>query len=450
MYKLWTPIFILFLSYTTHAQFGPVLIIDFQTEQTIQQLACADLNNDGLDDILTANLKWPKDNMRWYLNQGNNQYLIESIPGADTLSELEMFDTGDINRDGWMDFIITSESPYKLTWFENNQGLFTPHVIDEGLDFTTHVLLTDFNNDSLLDILSLQHTEIVVYLSTSPGIFGSPFVIHGGTEFYAIDVADYNGDGYQDVSVASGGFEILLNDSTGHFTLQSQQGLGLDFALQSGDLDGDSDVDIVVYRSLSGLLFYANDGSGNFEFQDTILASTDIFRSYSLEDLNCDGSLDLYTSIPQQGKMILNENDGLGHFSEPVLLHQQSGELVSAVSTGDLNDDQVTDVLWGNFSLGAQLNSCTSVAVDESTPSDYKLNIFPNPAQHFFLIENNSLLPFYTRIYDQAGHTIFTDTVIEASDAKTFAPQYPGLYYIMAHDPSGSFVLTRKMIVLHP
>ncbi|MBL0006655.1 MAG: T9SS type A sorting domain-containing protein [Saprospiraceae bacterium] len=450
MPKVLTPFFIFFLSYTTHAQFGPVIFIDFQTEQTIQQLACADFNNDGLNDILTANLKWPKDNMTWYLNQGNNQYLIESIPGADSLTELEMFDTGDINRDGWMDFIISSESPYKLTWFENIQGSFTPHVIDEELDFTTHVLLTDFNNDSLLDILSLQHTEIVVYLSIAPGIFGSPFVIHGGTEFYAIDAADYNGDGYQDVSVASGGFEVLLNDSTGHFTLQSQQGLGLDFALQSGDLDGDTDMDIVVYRSLRGLLFYHNDGHGNFEFQDTILASTDIFRSYSLEDLNCDGSLDLYTSIPQQGKMILIENDGLGHFSEPILLHQLPGELVSAVSTGDINNDQVTDVLWGNFSLGAQLNQCTSVAVDESTPSDYKLNIFPNPAQHYFVIENKGPVPLFTRIYDQTGHAVLSDTVIAASATKTFEPQYPGLYYIMAYDQSDRHVMTSKVIVLHP
>ena len=450
MYKLWTPIFIFFLAYTTHAQFGPVIFIDFQTEQTIQQLACADFNNDGLNDILSANLKWPKDNMTWYLNHGNNQYLIESIPGADSLTELEMFDTGDINRDGWMDFIISSESPYKLTWFENIQGSFTPHVIDEELDFTTHVLLTDFNNDSLLDILSLQHTEIVVYLSTAPGIFGSPFVIHGGTEFYAIDAADYNGDGYQDVSVASGGFEVLLNDSTGHFTLQSQQGLGLDFALQSGDLDGDTDVDIVVYRSLSGLLFYNNDGQGNFEFQDTILASTDIFRSYSLEDLNCDGSLDLYTSIPQQGKMILIENDGLGHFSEPSLLHQQPGELVSAVSTGDINNDQVTDVLWGNFSLGAQLNQCTSVAVDDLSATNIILSIFPNPAQDYFMIENNSPLPLITRIYDQTGRTMMSDTIIEASGTKTFEPQYPGLYYIIVLDLSGRLVMTRKVMLLHP
>lgn len=450
MPKVLTPIFIFFLSYSTQAQFGPVFFIDVQTEQTIQQLACADLNNDGLDDILTANLKWPKDNMKWYLNQGNNQYLAQPIPGADSLSELEMFDTGDINRDGWMDFIISSESPYKLTWFENNQGLFTPHVVDEGLDFTTHVLLTDFNNDSLLDILSLQHTEIIVYLATSPGIFGSPFVIHGGTEFYAIDAADYNGDGFQDVSVASGGFEVLLNDSTGHFVLQSQQGLGLDFALQSGDLDGDTDVDIVVYRSLSGLLFYNNDGQGNFEFQDTILASTDIFRSYSLEDLNCDGSLDLYTSIPQQGKMILIENDGLGHFSEPLLLHQQSGELVSAVSTGDLNDDQLTDVLWGNFSLGAQLNQCTSVAVDDLTIDERMFSIFPNPAQDYFVIENTGPVPLITRIFDQTGRTMMSDTIIEASGTKTFEPQYPGLYYIIVLDQSGRLVMTRKVMLLHP
>ncbi|HSF88503.1 MAG TPA: VCBS repeat-containing protein, partial [Saprospiraceae bacterium] len=183
MSKVLIPIFLFFFSSSSHAQFGPVFFIDTLTNENIQQLACTDFNNDGLNDILTANLKWPKDNMKWYLNQGNNQYLVQPIPGADSLTELELFDTGDINRDGWMDFIISSESPYKLTWFENIEGSFTPHVIDEGLDFTTHVVLTDFNNDSLLDILSLQHTEIVVYLSTAPGIFGSPFVILDSTEF---------------------------------------------------------------------------------------------------------------------------------------------------------------------------------------------------------------------------------------------------------------------------
>jgi hypothetical protein len=450
MHKVLTPIFIFILSHFAHAQFGPVLFIDTLTAENIQQLACADFNNDGLDDILTANLKWPKDNIKWYLNQGNNQFLAHTIPGADSLTELEMFDTGDINRDGWMDFIFSSESPYKLTWFENNEGSFTPHVIDEGLDFTTHVLLTDFNNDSLPDILSLQHTEIVVYLSTSPGIFGPPDVIHDSTEYYAIDAADYNGDGYMDVSVASDGFEILLNDSTGHFYLHTQQGLGLDFGLQSGDLDGDTDMDIVVYRSLQGLLFYTNNGTGNFVLQDTILASTDIFRSYSLEDFNCDGSLDLYTSIPQQGKMILIENDGLGHFSEPALLHQQSGELVGAVTTGDLNDDQVPDVLWGNLTLGAQINECTSVAVDESIIHDDLLTIFPNPAQDYFVIENKSPMQLFTRIYDQTGHVVLSGTVIEASATKTFEPQYPGLYYIMAYDQSDRHVMTSKVIVLHP
>ena len=120
------------------------------------------------------------------------------------------------------------------------------------------------------------------------------------------------------------------------------------------------------------------------------------------------------------------------------------------MSTGDLNDDHVTDVLWGNSSLGAQLNQCTSVAVDESTPSDYKLNIFPNPAQHYFVIENNSLVPLFTRIYDQTGHAVLSDTVIAASATKTFEPQYPGLYYIMAYDQSGRFVMTRKIMVLHP
>ena len=54
MPKVLTPFFIFFLSYTTHAQFGPVIFIDFQTEQTIQQLACADFNNENDESKYTG------------------------------------------------------------------------------------------------------------------------------------------------------------------------------------------------------------------------------------------------------------------------------------------------------------------------------------------------------------------------------------------------------------
>ena len=78
------------------------------------------------------------------------------------------------------------------------------------------------------------------------------------------------------------------------------------------------------------------------------------------------------------------------------------------------------------------------------------LNVYPNPAQNYFVIENNSPLPFYTRIYDQTGRTMMSDTIIEASGTKTFEPQYPGLYYIIVLDLSGRLVMTRKVMLLHP
>lgn len=437
------PIFLsllLHISIDAMAQFEPVFYIDTLDSETIMQVACADFNHDGAEDILTANLHWPNDRMRLYLQLNSQVYAVQTIPEADSLTNLESFDTGDVFKDGWTDFIVASDFPWRITLYQNDHGTFIPHLIDDSLDLTSDVLLVDFNHDDLMDILSLQHIEIVAYLAIAEGVYGPAQVIHSGTEFYAIDAADYNLDSFPDVAVASDGFEILLNDGEGHFTLQSQQGIGLDFGLESGDLDGDDDLDLAVYRSLNGILYYANDGNGHFSYERPILESTDNFRSYVLRDMDCDGDVDLYTSIPQTGHIIIVENSGSAQFDTLTHLHTQTGELVSAVTTGDLNHDGEPDPIWGNFTLGATLNACTNVAVKEDTKDHTNVLVYPNPAAGNITLYNGHPSDITFRVYDQVGRLITaTKVIVPAANVEVNLP-HPGLYYVQGMSASGQII----------
>lgn len=440
--------FLLIFQTSSSAQFSLPLFIDTLPTATVSQIASADFNQDGKEDLLTSNLNWPHDFMALYFNQGNEEFDFQSIPVADSLTNLESFAVGDINKDDRMDFMVATEFPSRLVWFENTLNGFIPHLLADSLDYTTQVLLADFDQNGWLDVLALQHVEIVVYLAISDGLFRPGQVIHSGTEFYAIHANDFNADSILDVAVASDGFEILLNDGTGHFTLHSAAGLALTFGLQSADLDADYDMDIAAYMALQGILFFENDGQGQFTFRESILESGDTFLEYVLQDLNCDHTIDLYTSIPQLGKMVLVVNAGQGEFTHLDEIHTQSGELVAAVTTGDINGDSIPDVIWGNRTLGLNLNECEYVSVSPSYDRSLAIEIYPNPTSSTTALFNPNDFELRYALVDATGRTIERNQKLLAHTSAACALPYPGLFVITFTNEMGDFITNEILIRL--
>jgi hypothetical protein len=430
MKKALTTTLLSILFFTARSQFGPVFFIDTVEVSTISQVACVDINHDDKPDILTAHQKWPKDFMHAYVQTGDKVFVQQALPGVDSFSNFESFATGDIFEDGWTDFIVASEFPSRIMLYENAEGIFIQHLVADSLDITLAVLAEDFNHDGLLDILALQHTEIVLYLAIAEGVFDTPKVIHSGTEFYAIDAGHYNQDTFLDVSVASDGFDILLGDGAGNYELIESPHIGLTFHLQSADLDGDTDIDIAVYESLRGILFFSNNGQGHFTRADTILDSPDIFDTYQLGDMDCDGDIDLLTSVPQPGSVRMIENDGLGHFDTYTQLHVQPGELIRAVTLGDIDSDSEPDAIWGNKTLGATINQCTMVAIEEPALIDDQVIIYPNPSAGEIKISNPRNHSILITVFDAVGNILIHDKTISASSEYQITMGSPGIYFL--------------------
>lgn len=424
------------------AQFSPVLPVDSLTTERVTQIACADFNSDGLNDILVSAEGFPFDKMILFTNLGGNDFSQQMIA---SVKEIRSFDCADLDNNGRTDFVVSyGQSTSQIVWYINGPGGFVADTVDAGLDFTSKILLRDFDHNGNADILSLQHTEIVLYLATgTAGLFNTGVVIHDSTEFYAIDAADYNNDGNLDVSVASGGFEVLLNDGAGNFTWHSQAGFLLSFGLQSGDIDSDNDVDIVVYEAAIGLVSYANNGSGNFSLYDTVLDNSDDFKIYGITDLDCDSDPDIYTSLGQLRQLITLENDGSGHFAAPVIVHTENGSLLYATTAADMNNDSKSDLAWGAYHVGVHFNQCSALSVEEL--NEQEVLVFPNPANDHVNIRNTGAAELYFTLYDVTGRK---QASLACPSAGTVAFQLPaaGMYLLEGFTVEGKRVVSEKII----
>jgi Ca2+-binding RTX toxin-like protein/6-phosphogluconolactonase (cycloisomerase 2 family) len=119
---------------------------------------------------------------------------------------------------------------------------------------------------------------------------------------------------------------ITDNDVTGASDARGRQvidtGLAKPESLQTGDIDGDGDLDLVVGVE-TGAVWYANDGSGTFGDSVAICLCHDEdatgTRALNLVDVDDDGDLDVFFAPAVPGTSPVQgwyENDGSGAFTE--------------------------------------------------------------------------------------------------------------------------------------
>jgi len=242
----------------------------------------------------------------------------------------------DVNGDG-LDDLITSDSIRR----NNGGGVFgvaTP-VVSRGETILGKI---DFNGDGAPDLLVQRETFVAN--PAPPNVYGTPKVIllenNGNGGFIdrgplPVDgtmplVVDFNGDGKDDVVVMGSvgmtnrvhvGFYRSNWDGT--FTLTDQKELssfgswsgpqtGTGIGLARGDLNGDGHVDLVM-RSETEMVFFFGHGDGTFDQVNRFLPNAIGGAALDIADVDGDGKLDIIFGSATS-RINVMYGDGTGHF----------------------------------------------------------------------------------------------------------------------------------------
>ncbi len=218
--------------------FNPPLNFPNTTGFDAPVIVAADVNNDTRLDLLIAHTLAcftapcvSSDDLTIMLGNGDGTFQSSQMDVGIGMSEIAV---GDFNRDGFKDLAMSGSSARLYLLRGNGDGTFVQqptqtlipgenHLGEDGTDID----VGDFNRDSIQDLVvavSLNGSRTVILIGNGDGTFRPPHII---TEpeiripHYQA-VADYNGDGSQDLALSLGwGFqgmiEILKGNGDGTF-----------------------------------------------------------------------------------------------------------------------------------------------------------------------------------------------------------------------------------------
>jgi hypothetical protein len=379
-------------------------------------VAVADLNGDGIPDLIVANSCSGGILPGGVCSDGSAGVLLGN--GDGTFQKARVFPSGgsmsalvvaDLNHDGHPDVVVSNCAPSGQfcpsgngtvgVLLGNGDGSLQPVTLyDSGGLAATFVAVVDVNGDRAPDILvSNQRTcdncrgTLGVLLARGDGTFQTVHTYDAGLFAPAfIATADLNGDEHLDVVLTQntgGGGElaVLLNRGDGTFQAAAVYETGGLYAtpLVVVDANGDDKPDLVVSHSqfctgrppgLSCIGVLLGNGDGSFQSAVTYESGATGAWSLIAADFNGDGKVDVAVAhqcrrLTCQGATSMVgvlDGNGDGSFQSP-LIYDMAAPSVLAVAA-DVNGDGKPDLVIGSAPPGS--TGTISVLLNDSTPDD--------------------------------------------------------------------------------
>jgi len=327
-----------------------------------QAVATADFNNDGRLDVSTASYDGGSVSVLLGNGLGALGAAINSAAGNNPVS----LAVGDFNRDGRPDLVTANHGGNDVSvLLGNGNGTFqnARHInIGSG---PTSVAVGDLNGDGKLDLgvvsnlhfpddpLNPYTGQATILLGTGDGSFSGPRVnsLRDDAYYTCGVIADFNGDGYQDMVNGNdlGEVRFLMGTGQGGWFAEFFGGVtvGPPSSLAAGDVNGDHKLDVVVAsRGGNAVSVLRGNGAGGFATEQ--YAAGNGPASVAMGDFNRDGWLDIVTANfgSNDVSILLGRGDGTFSAAETFA----AGPGATAVAAGDFNGDGWLDLAAANAS----------------------------------------------------------------------------------------------------
>ncbi len=324
-----------------------------------QDVQIADVNADGAMDIIAVpeneHLNGPGTMIRYTNGFGG---LGEPHVALETGESMAW---ADFDSDGWIDMVVDrllSGGATVVSGYRHNPETFQ---LDNGSSWARSLSMGDLDGDGDIDLVAVTGDgNCLPILNSVSGVRGRLALRYREPvsfgEALTTDLVDVDHDGDLDL-VALANVALHFNDGAGGFS-PAPQGLDMSSAsdLALGDIDGDSDVDIVAAWNSSnplavGVSFLIN-VDGVFTQSANSLDTQGIVR-IDLADVDGDGSLDLLCDSASDTSESLYLNNGTGEFT----LHGYVSTVNFARSTSfcDMNGDGTPDLVRASSALGVEV-----------------------------------------------------------------------------------------------
>ena len=256
----------------------------------------------------------------------------------------------DLNNDAILDLVIPTNGESVIVFLGNGDGTFQPGMPATTGNGAIAAAVGDFNGDGNIDLVTANQIDgtVSLLLGNGEGNFGAPFSINTGNVPYSVAVGDFNRDGLLDVAVVNSrdnNVAILLGDGTGKLRLLQKYSTGASSAPTSvitGDFNGDGILDLVTANSGSSkVAVLLGNGDGTFQAAVPYATGSGPFLAIAA-DFNGDGKLDIATSNEFGGGVSVLLGKGDGTFAP----HQDYSvaAVTESLVAGDFDGDGKLDI----------------------------------------------------------------------------------------------------------
>ena len=337
------------------AQFSTQRVISDQSLGA-NDVQAADLDGDGDLDIIVAS---PDINLiSWYENiDGFGEFGFQRLVSSQ-VQRVNAIHCADLDDDGDIDVLSASRDDNSIAWHRNQgDGTFDQRqIINDELFVAMSVFTGDLDGDGDLDVLSASRDDnkIAWYEQTSTGVFGPQQIIDTNSfNAFAVYAADLDGDGDLDVLSASDLDDKIAwyqnLDGLGTFSQQLIVSTSADAARDviAADVDNDGDNDIISASSRDNkIAWYRNEnGAGVFSSEIIITQSALFARSIYAADVDLDGDLDVLSASSNDSTLAWYKNeDGRGSYSGPFIIDDQAAG-ASSIMAANLDNDEDLDII---------------------------------------------------------------------------------------------------------
>ncbi len=351
-----------------------------------------DLDNDGYGELAVTNYR--DSTVSIYMNNGDGSFR----PKEDYyVGEGPVEVCGaDLDSDGDMDLAIAgyglspTYSHDLFTMANNGDGSFQSPVGWGAARGTNSVVAADFNGDGYIDLSTTSKLtdSAYVYFNNGNGAFALDTAYWVAYYPSSIKAADFDFDNDNDLAISvdyNAKFVVFRNIGNGHFLRHNEYSTGnRPFCIVTANFDSDSLLDLATcnYGS-NNVSVFINQGDCAFNAasnyptgilpQDMCAADFDLNGFIDIATANNDGNMGRYVSI------LFNRGSS---FASPVFF--DSGNDPEAINARDLDQDGDFDLIAGGgtpSNIAVLINHLHVIGIKDDNIPRYidVLRAYPNP-----------------------------------------------------------------------